>query len=193
MYELIWHCINDTIQSLIEHIECSWYTCWRSDLFLLIIIDFVNNHIYLLLIYWLKDSLECLWSTNPLQARCSLSLFCLANRCIISGFVSLTIFSWAAVCGRVSPWLGFYPLAFPCLDCLRDVSLGLALLNRKSPPSRWQWVGKLLLRRFLPLTQAILTFPTNRAITGSAPYIPDSFVNFAPSKFPTNVWHGRES
>jgi hypothetical protein len=27
-------------------------------------------------------------------------------------------------------------------------------------------VGRLLLRRFLPLTQAILTFPTNRAITG---------------------------
>ena len=26
-------------------------------------------------------------------------------------------------------------------------------------------MGKLLLRRFLPLTQAILTFPTNRAIT----------------------------
>jgi hypothetical protein len=32
-------------------------------------------------------------------------------------------------------------------------------------------VGKLLLRRFLPLTQAILTFPTNRAITHIANFL----------------------
>jgi len=155
-----------------------WYKAWLYTLnancldilveeviLLLIIIDFVNNYIYLLLIYWLKDSLESLWSTNPLQARSSLSLFCLANRCIVSGCISLTILSWASICGRVSPWLGLYPSTFLYPDWLRDVSLGLALLNRKSPPSRWQWVGKLLLRRFLLLTQAILPFPTNRAIT----------------------------
>ena len=152
-----------------------WYKAWLYTLNSLnILVEEVtfsfDNHwlrqqLYLSLIYLLKDSLECLWSTNPLQARSSFSLFCLANRCIVSGIHPLTISSWAAICGRVSPWLGFYPLAFLCPDCLRDVSLGLALLNRKSPPSRWQWVGKLLLRRFLPLTQAILTFPTNRAIT----------------------------
>ena len=154
-----WFDIALMIYGLIVHIECSWYTCWRSDLFLLIIIDFVNNYIlFIAHIYWLKDSLECLWSTNPLQARSSLSLFCLANRCISSGCILLAIFSWAAICGRGFPWLGLYPLAFLYPDCLRDVSLGLALLNRKSSPSRWQWVGKLLLRRFQALTQVFKPF-----------------------------------
>ena len=131
---------------------------WYNSLLCLAIIDFVNNSIISLLIYLSKDSLECLWSTNPLQARSSLSLFCLANRCIVSGCIFLAIFSWAAICGRGFPWLGLYPLAFLWPDCLRDVSLGLALLNRKSSPSRWQWVGKLLLRRFQALTQAFKPF-----------------------------------
>jgi hypothetical protein len=45
-------------------------------------------------------------------------------------------------------------------------------------------VGKLLLRRFLPLTQALLTFPTNRAITGEWPRVgngPSSEIRNNPS------------
>ena len=123
VYELIWHvyCINDMIHGLIAHIEC-WFAFyallekWYKSLLCLAIIDFVNNSINPLLIYWFEDSHWLLWSTNPLQARSSFLCLCLANRCIVSGLISLTILGSNLWKGFL--WLGLYSLAFLCPDCL---------------------------------------------------------------------------
>jgi len=77
----------------------------------------------------------------------------------------VTILYRASICGRVSFWLGLYPFPFIYPDWLGDVSLGLALLNRKSPPSRWQWVGEAPVTPVSILDSSFLTFPTNHAIT----------------------------
>ena len=153
---LIWLCINDITHVL----NC---THWVLLIYLLKKWPFplFDNH-------WLRQQLYFIYCSyidwkivlNAYEVlthcRHVLVFLCFVSQ---TGASSVEFILWLSLLGQQSVEgvfldLVFYPLAFLYPNCLRDVSLGFALLNRKSSPSRWQWVGKLLLRRFQALTQA---------------------------------------
>jgi hypothetical protein len=113
-------CINDMIHGLIANIECYYLLCFVEEVIQVIylclaIIDFVNNCIWsLAYIYiYLKDSLKCLWSTNPLQAHI-LVVFVLSRKQVHHQWIVLfdyLLLGQQSVKGNFFD-LVYYPLAF---------------------------------------------------------------------------------